>query len=256
MSDGTRSVCESLSADQRLLPFLPALLQDLWALGFQPDPMVRLLDRCGVASRRSAKVLDLGCGKGAALIRLAQELGWQGEGVDLVPEFLEEARRRAREIGVDDLVRFHVADIGKAAREGGPVDLVLFGFDTDVPGSLTESLTVVRSRLAGGGHVLLDTVWTRGQEPGAGAAMSEDEVKEAVSAARLGVVGEERLDPDWVRDQNRTNTERIRRRAMELGQRNPDKKPWFDDYVRCQEEECSRLEEELVCAIRLLGPRS
>jgi len=94
MNDESRDVSESLDADERLLPFLPALLQDLCALGFTPEPMLRLLERCGMAKRRSVRVLDLGCGKGAALIRLAQEFGWHGEGVDLVSEFVDEARRR------------------------------------------------------------------------------------------------------------------------------------------------------------------
>lgn len=75
MSEENRDVSHSLDADERLLPFLPVLLQDLWSLGFSPQPMLRLLDRCGVTKRQSMSVLDLGCGKGAALVRLAREFG-------------------------------------------------------------------------------------------------------------------------------------------------------------------------------------
>jgi SAM-dependent methyltransferase len=255
MNDESWDVSASLDADERLLPYLPALLQDLWALGFTPEPMLRLLKRCGMAKRRSVRMLDLGCGKGAALIRLAQEFGWHGEGVDLFSEFVEEARRRAMEGGVADRVRFDVTDMARAAREGQVVDLILFGFDNDVLGTLQESLAIVRSRLAGAGHVVLDTVWTRGQEPRMDAAMSEAETKDAICAAGLVVVGEELLDPQWVCEQNHANTEHIRRRADELGRQHPGKQRWFDDYVRRQEEECARLEEELVCAIVLLAPR-
>jgi SAM-dependent methyltransferase len=256
MGDERSDVPRSLDADARLLPFLPALLQDLWALGFTPEPLLRLLERHGLTRRSSVSVLDLGCGKGASLIRLSEELGWHGQGVDLVPEFVAEARRRAIEAGVADRVRFDVADLAAVARAGPPVELVLFGFDAPVLGTLEESLTVVRSRLSGTGHLVLDTAWTRGGSPRTEGALSEAETKAAIEAAGLAVVGEELVDPDWVRDQNRANTERIRRRAVELGRRHPDQRVWFDGYVRSQEQECARLEDQCVCAILLLAPRT
>jgi cyclopropane fatty-acyl-phospholipid synthase-like methyltransferase len=255
MCNQRHDVSESLDADERLRPFLPALLQDLWSLGFTPEHTLKLLERYGVAKRRGVSVLDLGCGKGAALIRLAQEFGWPGEGVDLVPEFIDDARRRAVESGVADRVRFDVADMARVAREGQPVDLILFGLDSDALGTLEESLTIVRSRLAAAGHVVLNTVWKRGQEPQPDAAMSEVETKDAVNAAGLVVVGEEILAPEWVRAQNRINTDHIRRRADELGQRHPEAQGWFAEYVLRQEEECSRLEEDLVCVVLLLALR-
>lgn len=175
--------------------------------------------------------------------------------MDLIPEFVEETKQRAAQVGVANLVRFDIADMAEAAHEGRPVELVLFGFDSDALGTLEQSLTLARYRLSGVGHVVLDTVWTRGQVPRSDLAMTEVETKDAVCAAGLVVVGEEILDPDWIRQENHANTERIRRRADELGRRHPAWKTWFDDYVRRQEEECSQLEEELVCAILLLTPR-
>ena len=83
--------------------------------------------------------------------------------------------------------------------------------------------------------------------------MSEAETRSAVLDAGFAVVDEEILDPEWIRAQNHANTERIRTRAHELGRRHPNKAPWFDDYVRRQEEECRQLEQELVCAILVLG---
>ena len=257
-TDASKSsdVSDSLDADDRLLPFLPALLEDLWALGFNPEPMLRLLNRCGLAKQAGLRVLDLGCGKGAGLVRLAQEFGWYGEGVDLIPDFIQEARKRAVEHGVADRVRFEAADIARVARQGCEIDLILFGFDADVLGTLEESLTVVRSRLARAGHVVLDTVWTRGEQSKPDVAMSEANTRRAVRAAGFDIAGEEILDPEWVRGQNHDNTERIRRSARELGRRHLDKKRWFDDYVRRQEEQCRQLEEELVCCILLLGARN
>ena len=150
-SSNNREVAGSLDADERLLPFLPALLEDLWALGFTPEPMLRLLKRCDFTARRGLRVLDLGCGKGAGLIRLAQEFGWYGDGVDLVPEFIEDARAHAAQCGVSDRVHFEVADIAQVVHQGDEIDLILFGFDADGLGTLEQSLTVVTSQTSESG---------------------------------------------------------------------------------------------------------
>ena len=128
-------------------------------------------------------------------------------------------------------------------------DLTMHGA---VLGTLEESLKVLRSRLASAGHIVLDTVWTRGEKSKPNVAMSEANTKSAVRAAGFDVVDEELLDPEWVRAQNHHNTEAIRRRARELGRRYPEMQPWFDDYVGRQEEECRQLDEKLACCILLL----
>ena len=46
------------------------------------------------------RVLDLGCGSGYWAVDLARR-GWEVVGVDIVPEALERARRRARDAGVE-----------------------------------------------------------------------------------------------------------------------------------------------------------
>lgn len=61
------------------------------------------LMRLGAVSRVGAgtTVLDLACGKGEMLCRWAQEYGTAGHGVDLSEVFLEAARARAAELGVE-----------------------------------------------------------------------------------------------------------------------------------------------------------
>ena len=59
-----------------------------------------------------AHVADIGCGKGRALIKLAQAYpGITGVGYDLSDSNLAGARRLAREAGVDDRIRFEKHDI-------------------------------------------------------------------------------------------------------------------------------------------------
>jgi magnesium-protoporphyrin O-methyltransferase len=55
-------------------------------------------------------VLELGCGPGALLVGLLSAGADRASGVDLSPEAVEEARRRAEEAGVADRADFTVAD--------------------------------------------------------------------------------------------------------------------------------------------------
>lgn len=72
----------------------------------------------------AGRALDLGCGYGRSTIYLGQH-GWQVDGVDFVPQALEEARRRAVEAGVAERVCFHTADVSKLTFLDGPYDLAL-----------------------------------------------------------------------------------------------------------------------------------
>lgn len=69
-----------------------------------PPPEVLAL----VPTLSPGRALDLGCGYGRASIFLARH-GWMVDGVDFVPRAIAEARRRAKEAGVN--VNFFVGDV-------------------------------------------------------------------------------------------------------------------------------------------------
>ncbi|MDR9439745.1 MAG: class I SAM-dependent methyltransferase [Halomonas sp.] len=60
----------------------------------------------------AASILDVGCGWGDTAIQLARKTGPEGQvlGMDCVEDFLEDARRRAAEAGLDN-VHFVTADV-------------------------------------------------------------------------------------------------------------------------------------------------
>ncbi|MFW6139754.1 MAG: SAM-dependent methyltransferase [Acidobacteriota bacterium] len=55
-------------------------------------------------------VYDIGCGDGRIVIMAAKRFGARGVGIELDPKRLKEARRNAREAGVEDLVEFRRGD--------------------------------------------------------------------------------------------------------------------------------------------------
>ena len=70
----------------------------------------KYVDRLGLAP--DARVLEIGCGTGAMLRRLARRGDFSGAalGIDHSPMFIEAARRFAREEGVDGQLSFQVGD--------------------------------------------------------------------------------------------------------------------------------------------------
>lgn len=100
----------------------PAPGLHIWqpARGFRygMDPV--LLAAFALDGGRPARFLDAGTGSGLIALLLAR-LGLVGEGVDIVPEWIELARRSAADSGLE--VAFQVQDL--RLRRADPVDLVL-----------------------------------------------------------------------------------------------------------------------------------
>lgn len=77
-----------------------------------------------VEEQDAGRALDLGCGYGRSSIYLAEH-GWTVDGVDFVPQAVQEAAQRAAETGVAKRTRFHTADVSKLTFLDGPYDLAL-----------------------------------------------------------------------------------------------------------------------------------
>jgi len=105
-----QSVANSLEAEKNLLPYMPYLLQDLWALGSSVNQILDLIGTLPLSSD-SPKVLDLGCGKVAVSIRIASKFRFDVVGVDAMSEFLKNAGRKSSEYQVFDLCCFIETDI-------------------------------------------------------------------------------------------------------------------------------------------------
>ena len=125
MSQVEEKLALSLTAETTaLLPFLPYLLQDLWALGSAPKDIIQLLsDHVRVLAK--SRVLELACGKGAVAVHVTKTFGCQVKGIDLIPEFIEYARQKAVEYGVAQNCEFVAADINEAIGSEYGYDIVM-----------------------------------------------------------------------------------------------------------------------------------
>ncbi len=75
-----------------------------------PGPVVnRMLEAANVDG--DDVVYDLGSGDGRIVIQAARKYGARGVGIEIDPDLVEKARRKAREAGVADRVEFRQADL-------------------------------------------------------------------------------------------------------------------------------------------------
>ena len=251
--DTGEKLAKSLTADTTdIIPFLPYLLQDLWELGSSGQEMLSLL-RQHVPVAACFTALDLGCGKGAVSITLAKALGMRCKGIDLIEDFIREAREKAIEHGVDGLCEFAVGNIKQAVLSERGYDLVIFGAVGDVLGDRSETLHGLMSVVRPGGYILLDDGYRLADDDRKLLFDSEyptfDEWQVLFEKAGVLLVAyspaEERLNDD-------RDFECISRRAQELIREYPQHREMFEHYVQNQRDEYDDLAERVVGVTKLL----
>lgn len=253
--DTESSVAKSLEANATILPHLPDLVVDLWDLGCSPDviaEVIRPLELTGSAIR----VLDLGCGKGAAGITLASGFGFSCLGIDGCHPFLQEARRRAKAHGVAHLCEFRLGDIRTAVGRPSGHDVVIYASVGDVLGSPAECVRKLRRTVRPGRFIVIDDGYLkrvqRLEEPGYESCLAHEPMLDALTSCGDRLVREVVLPDERVRAVNQRYLRAIRRRADDLAARLPDIAEDVSAYVRRQEIECDLIDEHLASAVWLL----
>ncbi|WP_177329019.1 class I SAM-dependent methyltransferase [Amycolatopsis australiensis] len=133
---------------------LPPDLQSTSLLGEAGlDEVVSALDLC--AERTLA---DLACGRGGYGLEIARRSGCRVVGIDFSVVAIEQAQRRARELGLADRADFRVGELTATGLSTASVDAVLIvdsiQFAEPLPDALRECRRIVRP----GGRVIV-TCW-------------------------------------------------------------------------------------------------
>ncbi len=132
---------------------------------FTEAQLLLLGDICGpdVATRQ----LDLCCGKAELLCQWARRYGLHGVGVDISPVFLEAARQRVAELGVEDQVTLVHADAASYPIAAGAFDIVSCLGATWIGGGLVGTLELMKPGLKDGSSLLLvgEPYWTEPPPP-------------------------------------------------------------------------------------------
>ncbi len=232
-------VAASLDAEPALLPHLPYLLQDLDALGAPVDEVLQALAAAGLQA--PARVLDLGCGKGCVARAIAKAIGASVLGVDAVPEFIAEARRRAAHEQLASLCEFRVEDIRLTLdREKEAFDAVVLVAVSKVLGDPVDAARAARRAVRPGGLVLVhDAGLSNAAAPPAGyeGYRPVSEIRAGLTCQGDAVVVEQSSPGEDSHATNRGHYAAISRRAAELDARRPELHDLLKAYLARQLEE-------------------
>ncbi len=236
-------IARSLDATPELLPFLPELLADVWALGSSIEIIVDVLRQVGIDDP-GRRVFDVGCGKGAVAVSLAKENGCRVYGIDGFEPFIAEARKQAADAGVAELCTFECGDMREAVTHGRDYDAVIYAAHNPVLMG-RPCVEVLRECVRHGGYILVDDGYlaegVQSKPPGYEDFLPYGGTVAALTACGDRIVREVTQSPEtWHADDDRV-TDLIRRRAEALAAAYPQAAVLFNDYVRAQERECETL---------------
>lgn len=250
----SQKLAASLTADDTdIIPYLPYLLQDLWALGSDPEEMMSIIkDHTDIG--QGNKVLDLGTGKGAVAIKLAVHLKCRVKGIDIMSEFVAYARKKAEEYGVKRLCEFATEDITIAVNRERGYDAVIYGAVGEVLGDRFTTLKALAATVTERGWIVIDDAYLQQEQKEQILHCSDypslDEWKKLFVEAKLELVllkdGYSEMSEDM------TDYNHIKTRAEELTKAYPSKADLFQDYVKSQYNEYTDLQNNLKGAVFLL----
>ena len=83
------------------------------------------------------------CGKGAVSVSLAKMFKCKVTGIDIIPEFIDFFKKKAKEYGVGNLCEFKVGDINESIEIEKNYDIVIFRAVGDVLGSAEETAGMI-----------------------------------------------------------------------------------------------------------------
>jgi SAM-dependent methyltransferase len=237
--------------DREIEAFIPVILGDLWELGSMPEYIVGLV-RKHIDPDAIQSIVDLGCGKGAVLIKLALEFRFDGLGIDIVPEFIASARQYAQEYGVADSVEFKVGDIRNAVAEIRDRDIVIYGYDSAVLGDEEETLLQLKNCLAEEGWIIFEVAYTPDDQDRIDGISTESELNRRIDASGLKTIEKVVWDKNELKRVNDRNNKSIQAKIAELIEAHPGKAHHFQRYMDNQIKECAEIENDMVCSTWLL----
>ena len=239
-----------LTSDE-LESYIPELLKGLWELGSMPEYIIELFDRNNLGNGKN--IIDLGCGKGAVLVKLAKQFDIKAIGVDIVSGFIEEAKKYAKNYGVSDKIIFKTEDIIETLNKTSHQDIVIYGYDSEILGNLNNTISQLTKCIKKDGYIVLEFMFA---DQLTEEVITDKEMNETIVQSGYHIM--DRID--WKREKlrqiNQLNTEVIEENVKHLISQYPDKKEILNEYLQNQIDECEELENDYFCTTLLLRQKN
>lgn len=249
-----KQIAEAMECTPELLPYLPELVADLEELGGSSRVILSLLRPLRLPAE--ARALDLGCGKGAVALALAEQMGFRCVGVDAFPPFLEMAQKNAAARGLSDRCEFRCADLLEVVEEYKEFDVALMLALGAAIGSPADIVGLLRRSVHSGGYMLIDDSFlapgVAGPVAGYESYSDHETTVRQLTSHGDRLLREHILSPDDVVREYRMQLEFIRRRAEKLSQQHPEAAPLLASYLERQEREDELATRTVLNAVWLL----
>ena len=243
-------LAKSLTAESTdLIPYLPYLLQDLWELGSSPEDMATLITK-HINVSEDTKILDLVCGKGAVGIYLAKKFGCRVKGIDLMPDFIKEAKQKAIEHQVENLCDFEIGDINHSVEIERDYDIVVLGAVGQVLGNQEETLKKLSQTIKKDGYILLDDGYARSESNKA--YLTKRQWLEIIAKSGFKQIEDLPIEESDLSNVIEEQVACLTKRTNELKERYPEDTQLFEQYLKSQLAECDELENDIIGVTMLL----
>jgi len=240
----------AMEAEAALLTHLPFLLQDLPSLSGAHEDIIDVLTEVGLP--KASAVLELGCGRGDILIRVAKAFDAHVTGIDGHAGFVQQAREAAAAAGLSRRCRFVVGDLRGAFAETARYDALLMIAVGPVLGDMATTIGALRALTKPGGLMVIDDAYLMdgAQPPTSAYASYADRATTEAALTRFGdaIIARRERGPDLTAFNTLTLTT-VPKRAEELKAIHPELAADLDTYVARQFEEVALSDGPVVPAI-------
>jgi len=242
------------SNNTEIVPYLSYILQDFWEIGASPANMIALIEK-HTTNFANLKVLDLGCGKGAISVRIAERFQCHCYGIDAIKEFIEEATEKAEEHKVAEFCTFEVGDIRERIKELAEYDVIILGAIGTVFGNYKDTMMTLLPHLKTKGIVIVDDAYIDDSSTfGHSLILKHSKLINQLHEAGMKLI-------DEIKDNNQEEVSEgysqdfdyIQQRCKELIEKYPEKALLFEGYIKSQKDEYNVLEEEVICSTMVIS---
>jgi cyclopropane fatty-acyl-phospholipid synthase-like methyltransferase len=208
--------------------------------------------------KRPLSILDLGCGKGAVSVNIAKEIDCKIKAIDAMPEFIEIAKRYAKDFKVQDKCDFKVGDIRTEIWELKGFDVIILGAIGQIFGDLQTTLKTLTQSLNNQGYVLLDDGYIEdNSQADYDRCLRQSDFYNQITLAGFEIIREIIFEKEAIADSDMLIYDSIMKRVNELIIMHPEKNDLFEGYLKSQEYENYMLAAEIIGGmwlLRAIGP--
>ena len=242
--------------DEKIIKYLPYILQDHWELGTPADAIIRVIKK-HKSDYANLSVLELGSGKGAASVKISSELKCKCFGIEAIEDFVEYAAGKAAEYSVSDICTFEKSDMRTRIKTAGTYDVIILGGIGPVFGDYYRTLSALKPHLNDDGVIIIDDAYAEDDSPASNPKIvRKRELLAQIKNAGMSLA-QEMLENDIfdINEEYDLMFENIKKRCLELAEKHPADEALFLEFIEKQKDEFDSMKNEIIPAMLVIKKR-